>query len=180
MGHYTANLRDIEFNLFEVLGRDEILGQGPYADLDADTARRVMDPRRRAATGAPAAGGIDTLVLASWRPFHPGRLRTLLEDLGAGDQRGRGAFWLPGRPDTAIAWEASGGQLSIGSIGDWSGVERATRLVVTGDVATLARVQVAFDSALMTEAETLTARDRWLGRPDGFEQWLGEHERDVA
>src|ERR687898_1381043 len=38
MGHYKSNLRDIFFNLFEVLGRDEILGTGPYADMDHDTA----------------------------------------------------------------------------------------------------------------------------------------------
>ncbi|HHU11156.1 MAG TPA: acyl-CoA dehydrogenase [Intrasporangiaceae bacterium] len=49
MGHYTANLRDIEFNLFEVLGRDEILGQGPYADLDPDTAREMLKEMARLA-----------------------------------------------------------------------------------------------------------------------------------
>ena len=34
MGHYKSNLRDIEFNLFEVFGRDEVLGQGPYEAVD--------------------------------------------------------------------------------------------------------------------------------------------------
>ena len=42
MSHYKSNLRDIEFNLFEVLGRDEILGQGPFADVDGDTARSIL------------------------------------------------------------------------------------------------------------------------------------------
>ena len=42
MGHYKSNLRDIFFNLFEVLGRDEILGHGPYEDLDHDTAVAVL------------------------------------------------------------------------------------------------------------------------------------------
>ena len=42
MGHYKSNLRDIFFNLFEVLGRDEILGTGPYADMDHDTAVAVL------------------------------------------------------------------------------------------------------------------------------------------
>jgi len=42
MSHYKSNVRDIEFNLFEVLGRDEILGLGPYADLDHDTAVAVL------------------------------------------------------------------------------------------------------------------------------------------
>jgi len=29
MGHYKSNLRDIEFNLFEVFGADKVLGTGP-------------------------------------------------------------------------------------------------------------------------------------------------------
>ena len=36
LGHYIANVRDIEFNLFEVLGRQDVLGTGPYAEIDAD------------------------------------------------------------------------------------------------------------------------------------------------
>ena len=31
MRHYKSNLRDIEFNLFEVFGAHERLGTGPYA-----------------------------------------------------------------------------------------------------------------------------------------------------
>ncbi|WP_110240221.1 acyl-CoA dehydrogenase [Nocardioides gilvus] len=42
MSHYKSNLRDIEFNLFEVLGRDKVLGQGPFAEVDSDTAREVL------------------------------------------------------------------------------------------------------------------------------------------
>ncbi len=42
MGHYKSNLRDIEFNLFEVLGRGEVLGSGPYEEVDSDTAREML------------------------------------------------------------------------------------------------------------------------------------------
>ena len=42
MSHYKSNLRDIEFNLFEVLGRDEVLGTGPFAEIDSDTARAIL------------------------------------------------------------------------------------------------------------------------------------------
>ena len=42
MSHYKTNLRDIEFNLFEVLGRDEILGTGPFEEVDVDTARTIL------------------------------------------------------------------------------------------------------------------------------------------
>ena len=42
MTHYKSNIRDIEFNLYEVLGTNERLGRGPYADMDLDTARNVL------------------------------------------------------------------------------------------------------------------------------------------
>ncbi len=42
MGHYKSNLRDLEFNLFEVFGRQDILGTGPYAEVDEDTAREML------------------------------------------------------------------------------------------------------------------------------------------
>jgi len=42
MSHYKSNVRDIEFNLFEVLGREEILGIEPYADLDRETVSAIL------------------------------------------------------------------------------------------------------------------------------------------
>ena len=42
MSHYKSNIRDIEFNLFEVLGREEILGTEPYADLDRETVSAIL------------------------------------------------------------------------------------------------------------------------------------------
>ncbi|KIF69027.1 butyryl-CoA dehydrogenase [Streptomyces sp. AcH 505] len=42
MGHYKSNLRDIEFNLFEVLGRDKLYGTGPFAEMDAETAKSIL------------------------------------------------------------------------------------------------------------------------------------------
>ena len=42
MSHYKSNLRDIEFNLFEVLGRDEVLGTGPFGEIDSETARSIL------------------------------------------------------------------------------------------------------------------------------------------
>jgi alkylation response protein AidB-like acyl-CoA dehydrogenase len=42
MSHYKSNVRDIEFNLFEVLGREEILGTEPYADLDRETVSAIL------------------------------------------------------------------------------------------------------------------------------------------
>jgi alkylation response protein AidB-like acyl-CoA dehydrogenase len=55
MGHYKSNLRDLEFNLFEVFGRQEVLGSGPYAEMDAETAREVLAHVERLASNEFAA-----------------------------------------------------------------------------------------------------------------------------
>ncbi|MFJ3904318.1 acyl-CoA dehydrogenase [Streptomyces sp. NPDC090025] len=49
MGHYKSNLRDIEFNLFEVLGRDTVYGTGPFEEMDVETAKSILDEVRRLA-----------------------------------------------------------------------------------------------------------------------------------
>jgi alkylation response protein AidB-like acyl-CoA dehydrogenase len=59
MSHYQSNLRDIEFNLFEVLRRQDLLGQAPYAELDEETARGVLAELERMATGPLAASFAD-------------------------------------------------------------------------------------------------------------------------
>ena len=47
MTHYKSNLRDLEFNLFEVFNRQEIMGSGPFEDFDEDTAEvEEQDPHR--------------------------------------------------------------------------------------------------------------------------------------
>jgi alkylation response protein AidB-like acyl-CoA dehydrogenase len=42
VSHYKSNIRDIEFNLFEVLARDEVLGKGMFEEVDVDTARSIL------------------------------------------------------------------------------------------------------------------------------------------
>ncbi|WP_067653863.1 acyl-CoA dehydrogenase [Nocardia harenae] len=54
MGHYRANLRDLEFNLFEVFELDKLLDTGAYGDLDSETARAILDEVRRLAEGPVA------------------------------------------------------------------------------------------------------------------------------
>ncbi len=51
MTHYKSNQRDLEFNLFEVFGAGERMGKGPYAEMDVDTARHVLDEVNRLASG---------------------------------------------------------------------------------------------------------------------------------
>jgi alkylation response protein AidB-like acyl-CoA dehydrogenase len=42
VSHYKSNLRDIEFNLFEVFEADNYFGTGPFAAVDGDQARMLL------------------------------------------------------------------------------------------------------------------------------------------
>ncbi|MFV8318222.1 acyl-CoA dehydrogenase [Mycobacterium sp. 23] len=59
MSHYKSNVRDQEFNLFEVLGVDKALGQGEFSDLDADTGREILAEVARLAEGPVAESFIE-------------------------------------------------------------------------------------------------------------------------
>jgi alkylation response protein AidB-like acyl-CoA dehydrogenase len=59
MSHYKSNLRDIEFNLFEVLRRQDLLGRPPYPELDEETVRGILGELERLATGPLAESFAD-------------------------------------------------------------------------------------------------------------------------
>jgi len=59
VGHYKSNLRDLEFNLFEVFGAGDRLGEPPFDDIDAGTARVMLAEVDRLATGPLAASFAD-------------------------------------------------------------------------------------------------------------------------
>src|SRR6266700_820227 len=59
MSHYKSNLRDIQFNLFEVLRRQDLLGQPPYDELDEQTVRGILGELERLATGPLAESFAD-------------------------------------------------------------------------------------------------------------------------
>jgi alkylation response protein AidB-like acyl-CoA dehydrogenase len=64
LGHYIANVRDLEFNLFEVLDVGAVLGTGQYSDLDADTVRTILAEATRLAEGPVA----ETFAFADRNP----------------------------------------------------------------------------------------------------------------
>ncbi len=59
MGHYNANLRDIEFCLFDLLDRESILGKSLYADLDKETVMGMLTEVKRLCENDLAASFID-------------------------------------------------------------------------------------------------------------------------
>ncbi len=59
MSHYRSNLRDLEFNLFEVLGAGERMGTGPFTEMDPETAHTVLAELEKVASGPIAASFVD-------------------------------------------------------------------------------------------------------------------------
>ncbi len=59
MSHYRSNLRDLEFNLFELHRIQDHLGSGPYADLDVDTVKDMLRELDRLAGAEWAESFVD-------------------------------------------------------------------------------------------------------------------------
>lgn len=60
MSHYRSNLRDLEFNLFELFKRDEVFGKEPFADIDADTAKSILGEIEKLASSVLSDSFIDS------------------------------------------------------------------------------------------------------------------------
>jgi alkylation response protein AidB-like acyl-CoA dehydrogenase len=78
MSHYQSNLRDLEFNLFEVFGADQVFGRAPFADLDAETARSILAGVDRLAREDLAP----SIVTGDRNPpvYHPAEHRVTIPD----------------------------------------------------------------------------------------------------
>lgn len=59
MGHYKSNVRDLEFNLFEVFNVQDHLGKGPFEQSDEDTARGVLAELKNLSEGPVAESFVD-------------------------------------------------------------------------------------------------------------------------
>ena len=43
INHYKSNVRDVEFNLFELYKiQEKVLGQAPFTSIDQDTCKEVL------------------------------------------------------------------------------------------------------------------------------------------
>lgn len=59
MSHYSANLRDIEFCLFDLLERDKVMGTSLYSDVDRDTAMGMLEEMKRLCENDLAASFVE-------------------------------------------------------------------------------------------------------------------------
>lgn len=138
--------------------------------------------------------GVVAALYRARRPFHPGRFHRALSTITERTLRGRGHLWLASQPDAIVAWESSGGGVSMGELGRWlaatpdeewddSSPERRVNADLHWDPDYGDReIQLAFvglhfaadeltallDACLLTDAEAAQGRERWREYEDPF------------
>ena len=92
MSHYKSNVRDVEFNLFEVFGAQNRMGTGPFTEMDPDTAKEIVREVDKLAHGKLS----DTLASSDRNPpvYDPATYTvTMPEDFKAAYQELMDAEW---------------------------------------------------------------------------------------
>jgi len=159
MGHYKSNLRDIEFNLFELFRIQDYLGTGPFAQMDPDTARSVL-------------GEVERLALNEFSDsFVPGDRTPLKFDAATGD------VTVPEQISKALSAFFDGGWHcldlpdELGGFGAspslrWSALEM---LLGANPVPVMYSAGPVFASIMWPEV-TEAQRERWI-RPMAERKW---------
>lgn len=60
MGHFKSNVRDLEFNLFELLALEKVLDSAEFGDLDGESVRQMLAEAARLAEGPVAQSFAET------------------------------------------------------------------------------------------------------------------------
>ncbi|MET9820304.1 GTP-binding protein [Streptomyces sp. NPDC006349] len=174
------------------------LARAALAGFDVEAAAAAQHPACALLPAEADAHGVATLVWHRRRPFHPERLYAALEDLTCAAARSRGRFWLAGKGDTLLHWDAAGGALCVESAGPWLASlpdaawelvppvrraaaaldwdpehgDRCQHLVFTSpglDRDGLARL---LESCLLTDAEYAAGQAAWERLPPAFDTLL--------
>ena len=90
MGHYKSNMRDLQFNLFELFELDKVLESGEFGDLDLKTAvdmlrevRALADYQIAQTDLAFATGTLLGATKVQWAPVDPRQNPVLTTPQGA-------------------------------------------------------------------------------------------------
>ncbi|MCC3762339.1 GTP-binding protein [Glycomyces sp. TRM65418] len=151
----------------------------------------------------PDCGVVASLYRAR-RPFHPQRLHEALSVLTGSTLRGRGHLWLAGQPDHIVAWESSGGGVSMGDMGRWLAAtpdeeweassperrvyadlhwdeefgDREIQLAFVGLHFAADEIAAVLDACLVTDAELAEGWEAWREYPDPFAGCFESKERN--
>ena len=174
------------------------LARAALAGFDVEAAAAAQHPACALLPAEADAHGVATLVWHRRRPFHPERLYAALEELTCAAARSRGRFWLAGKGDTLLHWDAAGGALCVESAGPWLAslpdaawelvppVRRAAAaldwhpehgdrcqcLVFTSPGLDRDGLERLLESCLLTDAEYAAGQAAWERLPPAFDTLL--------
>ncbi len=181
-----------------------LLDDGPesaraaLAGFDVEAAAAAQHPACALLPADADAHGVATLVWHRRRPFHPERLYAALEDLTCAAARSRGRFWLAGKGDTLLHWDAAGGALCVEGAGPWLASlpdaawelvppvrraaaaldwhpehgDRCQHLVFTSPGLDRDGLERLLESCLLTDAEYAAGQAAWELLPPAFDTLL--------
>ncbi|WP_186779617.1 CobW family GTP-binding protein [Streptomyces salinarius] len=174
------------------------LARAALAGFDVEAAAAAQHPACALLPAEADAHGVATLVWHRRRPFHPERLYAALEDLTCAAARSRGRFWLAGKGDTLLHWDAAGGALCVESAGPWLAAlpdaawelvppvrraaaaldwhpehgDRCQHLVFTSPGLDRDGLERLLESCLLTDAEYAAGQAAWERLPPAFDTLL--------
>ncbi|MGX1223524.1 CobW family GTP-binding protein [Streptomyces ambofaciens] len=174
------------------------LVRAALAGFDVEAAAAAQHPACALLPAEADAHGVATLVWHRRRPFHPERLYAALEDLTCAAARSRGRFWLAGKGDTLLHWDAAGGALCVESAGPWLASlpdaawelvppvrraaaaldwhpehgDRCQHLVFTSPGLDRDGLERLLESCLLTDAEYAAGQAAWDRLPPAFDTLL--------
>lgn len=148
--------------------------------------------------------GVVAALYRARRPFHPERFHRALPEIAGRTLRGRGHLWLASQPDHVVAWESSGGGVSMGDMGRWLAAtpdeeweeasperrvnadlhwdaefgDRENQLAFVGLHFAADELAAVLDACLLTDAELAEGRDAWREYRDPFEGCFESNERN--
>ncbi|GIG64855.1 CobW family GTP-binding protein [Phytomonospora endophytica] len=138
--------------------------------------------------------GVISMLFATRRPFHAGRLHARLDEIAYPALRARGHLWLATQPDTVVAFEAAGGGIAMASLGPWLDAlpvsgwdahsagrrvaaaldwdpyygDRGTSLAFIGEGFDVDELRLRLEGCLLTDMELSQGRDAWTAGEDPF------------
>ncbi|MFH8530554.1 CobW family GTP-binding protein [Streptomyces tendae] len=174
------------------------LARAALAGFDVEAAAAAQHPACALLPAEADAHGVATLVWHRRRPFHPERLYAALEGLTCAAARSRGRFWLAGKGDTLLHWDAAGGALCVESAGPWLASlpdaawelvppvrraaaaldwhpehgDRCQHLVFTSPGLDRDGLERLLESCLLTDAEYAAGQAAWDRLPPAFDTLL--------
>ncbi|MEU3735193.1 GTP-binding protein [Streptomyces sp. NPDC033538] len=174
------------------------LARAALAGFDVEAAAAAQHPACALLPAEADAHGVATLVWHRRRPFHPERLYAALEDLTCAAARSRGRFWLAGKGDALLHWDAAGGALCVESAGPWLASlpdaawelvppvrraaaaldwdpehgDRCQHLVFTSPGLDRDGLERLLESCLLTDAEYAAGQAAWQRLPPAFDTLL--------